>query len=236
MPLEAPTPPDEGEATEVVGAARERLYRQHIYSANLFAERARALETGKPGEVSQEDQWRHRAYVTGAVFAASAFLETSINELYLDLQNLTQSGQPRLPPRELALLSRVWPEVAGSPILHKYQVALSLADADSYDESKPPFLDADSLLKLRDALLSCKVTWDDKRGKPQTLEKRLRTKFPSNALAPAKAPWFPDRCLGAGCASWSVKTVQLFSDDFCHRMGIPTRARVAKERADKPSR
>ncbi len=211
MPLEAPTPPDEGEATEVVGAARERLYRQHIYSANLFAERARALETGKPGEVSQEDQWRHRAYVTGAVFAASAFLETSINELYLDLQNLT-------------------------PILHKYQVALSLADADSYDESKPPFLDADSLLKLRDALLSCKVTWDDKRGKPQTLEKRLRTKFPSNALAPAKAPWFPDRCLGAGCASWSVKTVQLFSDDFCHRMGIPTRARVAKERADKPSR
>jgi hypothetical protein len=125
----------------------------------------------------------------------------------------------------------VWPEVAGSPILHKYQVALSLADADSYDESKPPFLDADSLLRLRDALLSGTAGWDDKRGKHQTLEKRLRTKFPPNALASAKAPWFPDRSLGAGCAMWAVKTVQVFSDDFSHRMGIPTRARVGKEGA-----
>ena len=65
----------------------------------------------------------------------------------------------------------------------------------------------------------------------ESLEKRLRTKFPPNALVPAKAPWFPDRCLGAGCATWAVKTVQVFSDDFCHRMGIPTRARVGKERA-----
>jgi len=232
MPLDDITPPVEntGEA-EVVTGVRAGLYRQHIYSAHLFAERSQALEGRDPGEVPPEDRWRHRAYVTGALFAAGAFLEASINELYLELQNLGASGQPRLPPRELALLSRVWPEVAGSPILHKYQVALSLADADSYDESKPPFFDADSLLRLRDALLSGTAEWDDKKGKRQTLEKRLRTKFPPNALVPAKAPWFPDRCLGAGCATWAVKTVQVFSDDFSHRMGIPTSARVAKERA-----
>ena len=234
MPLdETKTPPADGAETEteVVAGARSRLYRQHIYSAHLFAERSQALEGRDPGDVSPEDKWRHGAYVTGAVFVACAFLEASINELYLELQNLGESGKPRLPSRELALLSRVWPEVAGSPILHKYQVALSLADADSYDESKPPFVDAESLLRLRDALLSSSAEWDDKRGKRQTLEKRLRTKFPPNALASAKAPWFPDRCLGAGCATWAVKTVQVFSDDFCHRMGIPTRARVGKEKA-----
>jgi hypothetical protein len=165
------------------------------------------------------------------VFAATAFLEASINELYIELQNLGHSETARLPAREVALLNRVWPEVSGSPILHKYQVALSLADADSYDESKPPYIDADSVLRLRDALLSCKPDWEDKRGKQQSLEKRLRMKFAPNALATTKAPWFPDRCLGAACAMWSLKTVQLFSDDFCHRMGIPTRARVGRERA-----
>jgi len=232
MPLdEAPPPDDTAVEAEVVTGVRAGLYRQHIYSSHLFAERSQALEGREPGDVSSEDRWRHRAYVTGAVFAAAAFLEASINELYLELQNLGASGQPRLPPRELALLSRVWPEVAGSPVLHKYQVALSLADADAYDESKPPFLDADSLLRLRDALVSGTAEWDDKRGKRQTLEKRLRTKFAPNALVSPKAAWFPDRCLGAGCATWAVKTVQVFSDDFSHRMGIPTRARVGKERA-----
>ena len=222
--------PLEEEVGELIDA-RERLYRQHIYTAHLFAERAQALESGAAGEVSSEDKWRHRAYVTGTIFGSAAFLEASVNELYAELQNLGQSGSPRLPARALALLSRVWPEVAGSPILHKYQVALSLADADSYDESKPPYVDADSMLRLRDALLSGTPDWEDKRGKLQTLEKRLRTKFAPNALAPPKSAWFPDRCLGAGCALWAVKTVQAFSDDFCHRMGIPARARVGRERA-----
>lgn len=223
MPLE--------ENSEVAPPSRERIYPQHIYSAHLFAERARALEGQNPRDVSHEDRWRHRAYVTGTVLTAAAFLEASINELYLELQNLGQSGSPRLPARELALLSRVWPEVAGSPILHKYQVALSLSDADSYDESKPPYIDADSLLRLRDALLNCTPEWEDKRGKQQSLERRLRMKFAANALALPKAPWFPDRCLSAGCAMWAVNTVQAFSDDFCHRMGIPARARVGRERA-----
>lgn len=222
MPLE--------EVNEAAASSRERLYRQHIYSAHLFAERAQALEGRNPGDVNAEDRWRHRAYVSGTLFAAAAFLEASINELYLELKNLGQSGSPRLPARELSLLSQVWPDVQGSAILHKYQVALSLADADSYDESKPPFVDADSLLRLRDALLTTTSDWIDKRGKQQTLEKRLRTKFPLNALADAKAPWFPDRALGAGCAMWTVKTVQTFSDDFCHRMGIPARARVGREK------
>lgn len=216
---------------EAVSGGRDRLYRQHIFSAHHFSELAQVLEGRGAEDLSAEEKWRHRAFVIGAAFSASAFLEASINELYLELQNLGQSGHPRLPPRELGLLLRVWPDVVGSPVLHKYQVALSISDADNYDESRPPYVDADSLLRLRDGLLSCTPDWDDSRGRHRTLEKRLRTKFPPSNLAPASAPWFPDRCLGAGCAKWAVKTAQAFSDDFCRRMGIPTRARVGREGA-----
>lgn len=222
--------PLEEELSEEVVPTRERIYRQHIYSAHLFAERAHALEIMKPEEISQQDRWRHRSYVSGTIFSAAAFLESSINELYAELQNLGQSGSARLPAREVSVLNRVWPDVAGSKVLHRYQVALSLADADAYDESQPPFADAESLMRLREALVSSKADWQDKKGKQDTLEKRLRGKFPLNALAAAKSPLFPDRLLGAGCAMWAVKTVETFSDDFCVRMGIPARARVGRDK------
>lgn len=216
---------------EGIPGGREGLSVQHFYSAHHFAETAHALESRDPGDISPEEKWWHRAYVTGSVFSAAAFLEASINELYREFQDVSESGHPRLPSRAKAVLKRVWPDVTGSPVLHRYQVALSIADADSYNESKPPFVDADSLIRLRDALLSCTPEWDDSQGKHRTLEKRLRAKFPPNVLVSADVPWFPDRCLGSGCASWAVKVAQTFSDDFCRRMGIPARARVGREGA-----
>jgi len=208
----------------------ERMSHQHIVSAHHFAESAQVLEGRDRAEVTQDDRLRHRAHVTAAVLASAAFLEASINELYLELQKLSHSGQPNL-RRELAMLPRVWPQIARSPVLHKYQLALSVADGDQYDESRPPFIDADSLAHLRDALLSYRPDWEDRRGRHRTLEKRLHTKFPPNVIAPPQAPWFPDRCLGAGCAKWAVRTVQLFSDDFCHRMAIPARPLIGREGA-----
>jgi hypothetical protein len=212
-------------------AARDRLYRQHIFSAHYFAQSAQALEAGEQSETTPDVLSRYRAAVTASIFCAAAFLEASINELYVELQNLTQAGHPRLPQRELALLRRVWPGVLGSPILQKYQVALSVADADSFDETKSPFVDAEGLLRLRDALLICTPEWHDSRGRHRTLEKRLKTKFPPSPLVSKDRPWFPERCLSAGCANWAVRTAQAFSDDFCRRMGIPARARVGREGA-----
>jgi hypothetical protein len=222
---------DEDEDSAPAGAvARDRLYRQHIFSAHHFAQSAQAIEADR-SESTQDVLSRYRAYVTASIFSAGAFLEASINELYVELQNLTQAGHPRLPQRELALLRRVWPGVLGSPVLQKYQVALSVADSDSFDESRPPFVDAEGLLRLRDALLICTPEWHDSRGRHRTLEKRLRTKFPPSPLVGDDRPWFPDRCLSAGCANWAVRTAQAFSDDFCRRMGIPARARVGREGA-----
>ena len=216
---------------EGIPGGREGLHIQHFYSAHHFAETAHALETRGEDQISAEERWWHRAYVTGAVFSAAAFLEASINELYREFQELNEAGEPRLPARTNAALQRVWPEVTGSPVLHKYQVALSIADADSFNESKAPFVEADSLIRLRDALLSSTEEWDDTKGKRRSLEKRLRTKFPPNPFVSVDVPWFPDRCLGAGCARWAVRVAQAFSDDFCRRMGIPARARVGGEGA-----
>jgi hypothetical protein len=219
---------DDEPSLEQLSESRERLYRQHLFAADDFARSAKAIEERGPVAVTDEDVCRHGAFVTSAVFASAAFLETSIIDLYMELKKLSESHSNIR--RELAMLPRVWPEIAGAPVLHKYQLALSVADADQYNEGRSPFLDADSLIHLRDALLDYTPEWDDSRGKHHSLQKRLQGKIPLNPFAPPGSPWFPDGCLSAGCATWSVRAAQFFSDDFCHRMAIPARAQVGCDR------
>lgn len=45
-------------------------------------------------------------------------------------------------------------------------------------------------------------------------EARLGSLFNHSALASADEPFFPVRCLGAGCAQWAVQTAYAFSKEF----------------------
>ena len=211
-----------GYAGEDATWSRDRLSRHHIISAHNFAESAEKIENEDPGEVELDEKWRYRAYVTAAVLSAAGFLEASINELYLELQKVTESEDSHL-RRELALLVNAWPQIVSSPVLQKYQIALTVTDADQYNEEVSPFADAVSLIRLRAALLSYGPEWDDGRGRHHVLEERLKDAFPPSPLVSASRPWYPDRCLSAGCARWAVKTVQVFANDFYKRMALPGR-------------
>lgn len=205
--------------------SRDRLSRHHIISAHNFAESADQLEQSDPGEQPVEEKWRYRAYVTAAVLSAAGYLEAAINELYLELQKVTQSEDSHL-RHELALLVSAWPQIVNSPVLQKYQIALSVTDADQYNEDASPYAEAEGLMRLRDALLSYSADWDDSRGRHQVLEARLKDAFKPSPMVSSQRPWFPDRCLGAGCAMWAVKTAQLFANDFYRRMALPGRPLV----------
>ena len=199
------------------------LYRQHLLAARQFAANARVLEHRGPDRVAQAGTDRHRAYVTAAILASVAFLEASINELYFDLQEIEPSNGTQPLNGLLARLPDVWPAAERSPILHRYQLALALADAERFDQSKPPYADAESLIQLRDALVHQQPDHDDGRARLRRLERRLRQRFAPNALAKPESPWFPHLCLGSGCADWAVQTAEAFSDAFCQRMSIPAR-------------
>lgn len=199
------------------------LYRHHLYAARHMADLACEIEKEHVGTTDAEIIRRHRAYVIAAVLAAAAFLEASINELYLEVQDHLVNGNPANRRRVLAVPAHFWSEVARPPILHKYQLALVVADAEPFDEGRSPFREVDGLVALRDALVHGRHEWRDSHGRRQNLERRLRAKFPHNALAKEGDPEFPDQLLGAGCAMWAVRVAEKFSNDFCQRMAIPTR-------------
>ena len=216
-----------GLAGEDATWSRDRLSRHHIISAHHFARSAESIES-LGGDIPPSEKWKYRAYVTGAVLSSIAYLSASINELYLDVRKLSESGEPQV-RRELDLLLDAWPRIARVQVLKRYQLALSVADADQYNPARMPYLDADNVIRLRDALLSYDPEWDDERGKRHTLESRMKHKFAPSPLVSSRRPWFPDQCLGSGCAKWAVESVQVFANDFYRRMALPGRPLVGGE-------
>jgi hypothetical protein len=219
-----------GLAGEDATWSRDRLSRHHIISAHHFSRSAERIEK-LGGDVPQDEKWMYRAFVTASVLSSVAYLSASINELYLEVRKLSNSGEPHV-RRELDLLVEAWPRISRVQVLQRYQLALAVADADQYNPGQMPYLDADSLIRLRDALISYGADWGDERGKRHTLESRLRDKFDPSPLVSSRRPWFPDRCLGAGCAKWAVETVQVFTNDFYARMALPGRPLVGGEESD----
>jgi hypothetical protein len=228
------------ERLRVADAARgtDGLYRDLIVAARFFAEQAEECEQSarrgahNGGSDAATFGVRHRSYVTGAIFSAVGFLDASINELYLEFHTRSSEQSP-LPRRVLAVLERFWSHVEHAPLLHRYQVLLTVADAERFDERRAPFLDADSLVKLRDALVHCGPERPDSRRRARTLEQRLHDIVATNPLAPADAPWFPDICLSAGCAEWAVRTADAFSQEFCRRLSLPVRGLERSEAASR---
>ena len=193
----------------------DQLSSQHLILAHDFAKAARAFEEPLRPSLTTQEKWQHRGDVTAAVMSATAYLEDLISELYVNMRNL--------PRPKLVKKLRASSEPDASKVLNKYQLALSVSDGDPFDQGASPYFDADSLFRLRDGLVNyLNFKPVGRRG----LHSRLDGKFPPNPYAPENGRWFPDRCLGSGCAKWAVSTAEVFGDDFCRRMGIPARPRI----------
>jgi hypothetical protein len=192
---------------------------QHLRAAELFAHEARKIESEKR-EIEITEWFRHSGYVTAAVLSAVAYLEAWINELYQSAIDRESNILRTFDTNLFRLFGEVWEYLEKHPTLEKYQIALLLAGKEPFATGAQPYQDADDLIELRNCLVHYKSKWVEV-GKPQHLEKRLRHKnFSLNPYIGTGGMWFPDRCLGAGCAEWSVNAARCFSDGFCDRLGI----------------
>jgi hypothetical protein len=207
----------------VTARLKHHFSKQHLRAAEFFALQVQTLNANLQAN-DETQQLQHRAYVTGAVLSAVAFLEASINELYLCALDKDTTALPSFDSHLFEMYTQFWEDVERFPILHKYQVALTLAGKNRFDPGSPLYQDAENLVKMRDCLVHYKPEWDDESGRHQKLENRLKGKFDLNRYVAQNALWFPHQCLSAGCAFWSVATARDFSNEFCSRLVIPQRA------------
>lgn len=196
---------------------------QHIRSAAIFSRLADKMEQECRDNLSEVAEYEHKACVTGAIFTATSFLESTINEVFWETSESAGEPGKNLPSEVKKVMSEMWkhkiPKTASYPILKKYQIALVLAGKPQFDTGRRPYQDIDALVQLRNALIHFEPEWVSS-DQPQNIEKQLQGKFELNPLVPEGCAFFPHRCLSHSCAEWAVKSSLKFTDDFFARIGI----------------
>lgn len=208
----------------VTTASRHYIASQHLWAAR---HQARLCSEAEAGTDAAPFDIRHRTFAIGAVLSSVSFLEALVNEVFQDAADSTGHVSMRIEPigtQSIALMAEFWNASEGADkyvsMLNKFQLALLFAEKDKFSQGANPFQDAKLLVAIRNELVHFRpeTQAQDVVGK---LEQRVRGKFPENSLMAGMGnPWFPDKCLGAGCAEWSWRTSVQLANEWTSRLGI----------------
>ncbi|WP_143762973.1 hypothetical protein [Ramlibacter tataouinensis] len=197
----------------------------HWYLKNAFvlAEQAKRLEDDPPAN-SFVRTTLHSSHVTSSLLATACALEATINEWF----TFSDEIDVRHDEAARSRIQKLWrlgiPRTASFQILQKYQVGLTLAGEPLLTEGEEPYQSARLVVDLRNWLVHYEPTWEpltthEESGEypPHRLVKRLRGKFAENPLCTPDAPFWPLKCLGAGCALWAAEAATAFLNEFFAR-------------------
>ncbi|MEO6446193.1 MAG: hypothetical protein ABIZ91_10970 [Gemmatimonadaceae bacterium] len=198
---------------------RRRWCRQHLVAAQYFADSARAADEARLVGAGGESVRQRREMVEASVCSAAGFLEMGVSALYLELHESGLTSGRRHSRQQHARLAQAWGHHQRAPVLQKYQLLLSLWDADPFHPRKPPYLEVDRLLRWRDHLIQ----------RPSVSARHIDAEFPAE-LPPGVSvhvetsrtpePQVGRLRLSADCAQWAVDSVVTFTREFCCRMGL----------------
>jgi hypothetical protein len=209
---------------------------RYIQSAALLCRLGFAIEQEyrEVPDIPADVQLRHEAFILNSVLSSVVFLESTINELYADAADEAYFYADENHEALLRMISEKWKNEKNfdrAPMLTKYQKILTIVGNPPFDEGDQAFANVRDLTEIRNYLLHYKREWvvladGEKRGAAEgtigaKFEKSLRKKFATNPLAPKNQPFFPDKCLGHGCAEWAVVNSLIFTDEFFRRLDLP---------------
>jgi hypothetical protein len=224
--------PDDG----IVIRFRDCFSVRYIQSAALFCRLGYQIEKeyAVTGTLSAEQRLQHEAFVLNALFSSVAFLESTINELWSDAADNAYFFPDEKNEALLQAIGEKWKNenyFDRTPLPNKYQKILEIGEKSLFDEDDPVFSGIKDLIGIRNYLMHYRREWvviqtGQTNGEhPEThaekFERLLKNLFAENPLAKKTLPFFPDRCLGHGCAEWAVTTSLSFTDRFFRNLGLP---------------
>lgn len=211
--------------TETLGTTA--LSVAHFNGALQHARRARELEEQFEGEeASRPTLATQRGYVAACVTGSYAFLEALMNECFT-------RHEPPLSELDLSRrvhLRELWSSLKRKPAPRKAQVILTALGETRFETREAPYHNVDLVRQLHDELvhhspkLGSVVTLPDQditaEDEAEQLRDVLADRFEPNPLADPAAFYFPDRCLGSGCAVWALESCQSFAVSFYERLEL----------------
>ncbi|HVP97471.1 hypothetical protein [Methanoregula sp.] len=209
---------------------------RYIQSAALFCRMGYELEETyrNTGTLTAGQQLRHEAFTLNALFSTVAFLESTINELWSDAADNAYFYVDESTEALLRAIGEKWRNenyFDRTPLPAKYQKILEIGEKPLFLEEDPDFSGIKDLIGIRNYLMHYRREWVEIRAgetagagretHAEKLGRLLVNRFAENPLAAKNLPFFPDRCLGHGCAEWAVTTSLSFTDRFFRALDLP---------------
>jgi len=211
------------------GVSWTDLSDHHRWSVEHLSGLAKSLEQGwKATEIHPE--WvdirpKHRAYVVGSILTSVAFLEATINELFSHAAD-TDWSMPFMKdsPRCREALAQAWSEkdTERLPTLKKYDRALRLREPPRRSSSIELREEVKLVIAVRNQLVHYRPEWVAMPGEDALLsdeakhwlQRKLADRFADNPFTGSDDAYWPEKCLGAGCALWAKRVTEGFVDEF----------------------
>jgi len=185
---------------------------QLLQTAYLFTVKAGKIENRHEDIVSERILLEHRAYAAAAVEFSVMFLEAVINELFYGSPNYLNSVPFTLGTAAREAMIDIWNKTSSqhNPLLKKYNYFLRAVGKGQLGERDFLYEEIDNLVQLRNCLVNYKPD----------IETNLMGRFNLNRIAREGSPFFPNKCLGYGCALWAVRSSVGFADEVLERLGL----------------
>jgi len=209
---------------------------RYIQSAALLCRLGFEIEKDHEAncEISPDLLLRHEAFILNSILSSVVFLESVINEFYSDVADNAYFFADEKKEELLRDIREKWQNEKNfdrAPVITRFQRILEIGGKPSFDEQDPVASDIRTLIEIRNYLMHYKREWivvrdgEDPGAREETqaekFENLLKNKFRENPLAQKNQPFFPDRCLGHGCAEWAVASCIEFADEFFSRLELP---------------
>jgi hypothetical protein len=209
---------------------------RYLQSAAILCRLGYGIEqAGRVGEELPTDLLlRHEAFILNSVLSTVSFLESTVNELYADAADDAYFFADEKHEALLRMIGDRWRNEKNfdrSPMISKYQKILAIAEQSPFDEGDQAFANVRALVEIRNHLMHYKREWvvigeggtvgDGEGTLTEKFEKTLKRKFAVNPLAETNRPFFPDKCLGHGCAEWAIVNSVIFTDAFFRKLDLP---------------
>jgi|AntRauTorcE11898_2_1112593.scaffolds.fasta_scaffold18111_2 hypothetical protein len=216
-------------STNIRASLRSYFSIEFITSAAFFAQAAYKIEQTDKEDITRHQKDKHRAYVLGSVVFSITFLEALVNELAADYGDNKYHHLTKIDNGAHTSIGQSWNEnTFPTSILKKYQHTLILAEKALFDKGKNPYQNVYFLKLLRNAVIHYQPeeievlnTNPEEELDTHIFEKRLKGKFVENPFfSPESNAFYPDRCLGHGCAEWAVQSAIVFVNSFFEKLGI----------------
>jgi hypothetical protein len=209
-------------SAEVKATIRSYFSYSHYYNARHFAALCAARESsllnaGKPFDP------RHHAYAMAAVSSSISFIEAYINEIFQDAYHGHDSRLEAFTSSTRSLFASLWSVTEEKrrnlAVLDKYNLALELACHEPFNAGEDPYQSAKLTVAVRNFLAHYKPM-DLGEESTHELETKLSGRFEPSPLMRGKGnAWFPAHAIGAGMASWAVRSTEGLVDSFIVRTG-----------------